>query len=221
MALLLLDSGAQEALGDSSIGVVPTENLDHCDEGVARFISQFQDKPRLSALLCAFLNQVQELEVAIFDLITERVIGFAIGAQLDILGDIVGQERLAFGDTDFRTLIRARIKVNRSDGQPEQLLEILRLVLLDTPAPEIKIAEFFPASVHLCVPTELTFDADIINSLLQAAKATAVLLIFKFTLSPKAKTFTFAPGSIVVIDADKGFADETQTSGGTFAGALD
>ena len=72
-----------------------TYQVDHCADGLERLLQQFKDRPRIAALLCAFVRQVQELEDAAWQLLTERHVDAAIGVQLDALGRIVGMETLA------------------------------------------------------------------------------------------------------------------------------
>ncbi len=137
-----------------------TKNTQHNEEGLALFIDRYKNKPRMAALLTIFMNQIQDLEDALFELITDRTIDAAIGVQLDILGDIVGQpDRAGLSDDNYRTIIRARIKVNRSDGHGDQMIEILLLIALglqfvETPV-QILFTDHHPAGFVLQILTKL------------------------------------------------------------------
>lgn len=82
-------------------------------------------------LLIALMGEFQVLEEAINQLYTGYWIDEAVGAQLDVLGKIVGQARQGFSDADYRRLIRARISVNRSKGTIEDILKVAPLVVDD------------------------------------------------------------------------------------------
>ena len=69
-----------------------------------------------------------------------------MGDQLDIWGEIVGEERGGRGDADYRTAIDFRIVLNTSGGEPETLISALRFFTQPTVSTYI---EAYPASVRL------------------------------------------------------------------------
>ncbi len=197
-----------------------TKNTQHTAEGLLLFIDRYKNKPRLASLISIFLDQVQELEDALFELITDRTIDAAVGVQLDILGAIVGQpDRLGLSvDDEYRTIIKARIKVNRSDGHAEQLIEILRLITTLTgvlqPA-EILLLDTPPAAIRISLLTDIgTLDPGIAFNLLDDARGAGIKLDFIYTTTVKADTFTF--GGDGPNDPDKGFFNSDTPSGGKF-----
>ena len=119
------------------------EKTTHAEEARDRLITQFRNKPIIQALLDTYSAQVQEIEAVLFDLMTERWLATAQGAQLDGLGAIVGEDRQGRSDTDYRVAIQARILINRSEGTPEQLIEIASLL---SQGSSITLTEYFPAS---------------------------------------------------------------------------
>lgn len=120
---------------------------DHGDEGVAFLISQFRDKPSIEILVRALMTQVQAAEDALFALLTERAIDTAVGAQLVVLGKIVGQEQGTFDEETFRTLIRGRVLVNRSSGTVDQMIELVNTLL---PAgASLVVREYYPAAFQI------------------------------------------------------------------------
>lgn len=68
----------------------------------SRLLSQYVDGRILKLLMGVFTSEIQELLDAIIDLMEYRTIQKAQGAQLDAIGRIVGQERLAYNyDQDY------------------------------------------------------------------------------------------------------------------------
>jgi hypothetical protein len=109
------------------LALLPT--IDHVAEGLARVVSQYRGKPKLSAYYACFLQQVQyledeiQLEAAVWDLDT------ATGWRLDVLGARVGQARVGTTDATYRLYIKARIWANRSLGKVGDIRRICDLLL--------------------------------------------------------------------------------------------
>lgn len=99
----------------------------HVAEALGNYIQKFKGKPRLMALTTAYIEQIQDLEDAFYQLITDRTIETAVGAQLDGIGSIVGEAREGREDEDYRLAIRVRILLNLTNGTIEQVIEILSL----------------------------------------------------------------------------------------------
>lgn len=118
--------------------------IDQVELGLGRMLSQWDDKPIIRGLFQSYLQGVQDVEDMWFQLMNERDLVSAIGAQLDILGSIVGEDRLGRGDDDYRGAIYNRIAINTSDGTHPKVTEILKLI---SGGSEAKVMEYFPASV--------------------------------------------------------------------------
>lgn len=114
----------------------------HIAEMLARRIEQLADKERFSLLLSLFGGQIQDLENALFQVLNETDIESAVGAQLDGLGSIVGEERAGRQDAAYRIAIRTRIVLNSSQGTIEDLLALALAISGGTKAEAI---EYFPA----------------------------------------------------------------------------
>lgn len=108
---------------------------------------------RISKLVRAFVNQLQEVEDAAHDVLLRRSLGVAYGQQLDNIGEIVGEERLGRSDADYRDAIIFKTFLNSSNGEPETLISALRVL---TQSPYIYCEELYPAKVHL------TFDGTVL-----------------------------------------------------------
>jgi hypothetical protein len=101
---------------------VAVEVLDHQASARALLTDMFRGKPVIEGLLDSFTGQVQELEVAVFDVILLRLLPNAALAQLDTLGALVGEPREGRSDTDYREAIKLRIRVNRAQGKAEDVI---------------------------------------------------------------------------------------------------
>jgi hypothetical protein len=122
----------------------------HATDALARLIEQYKGRPRMEAFIQAFADRVQDIEFALYMTLVESAIDDAVGAQLDVLGDLVGQDRQGMVDNEYRSFVKARIKANRSDGTIEQLIEIADLILESQDVPPedlIEVMELYPATV--------------------------------------------------------------------------
>lgn len=107
-----------------------TEHVtDHVARALARLPQQFRGKTNVEALLSALVGPGQDLEDALYALLTERDVDTAVGQQLDDLGGIVGEARQGRNDDDYRRFVRARISVNKSKGTALDVLTVASLVL--------------------------------------------------------------------------------------------
>ena len=152
------------------------QNTDH-EGATARFTDRWRNKADLDAWTKTYLKQLQDLEDAIFEVILGRILDNAIGVQLDIIGKLVGQPRTDASDDRYRTLISARIRINRSSGTPEDLIGVA-VLLLATNGESFKLREEPPAQVRITVLDELqSSDPDLFHSLLNSARAAGVRLL--------------------------------------------
>lgn len=69
---------------------------------MSRVLSQYYDSKILKLLIQAYIEEIQELSTAIYDLISKRTLNLAEGTTLDIIGKIVGRPRESYNyETDF------------------------------------------------------------------------------------------------------------------------
>jgi len=193
---------------------------DHTQEGLARLIHQYADKPRIKLLLQIYLDQIQTCENAIFSLIDNANLDNATGWLLAALGKILVQPNPGLSDANYRTLLRARVKVLRSDGKPEELLTILRLILNDVPEDaDIEINEFTTIGLLIKIRSSLgSLDSDLVASLLRDAHAGGVPLQVIFSSEATSTRFSFAPGATSVTGSATGFASAvTPGTGGVLS----
>lgn len=121
-----------------------SKKLTHVAEAVANLISQFEGKQRIETLVSIFVGQIQELEDAFSDILTETTIDNSVGVNLDNIGLIVGEPRAGRNDTQYRIAIKARIGLNTSGGTIENIISIV--ISVANAVVTVEIIEYFPAS---------------------------------------------------------------------------
>lgn len=107
------------------------KQFSHKTEAVALLPGQFENSTDLQALVGAIVGEthgVQELENVLWDLYTLRWLPFATGAQLDGLGDILGEPRPSADDEEYRDALYLKVLINVSQGEPERLIEVMQRV---------------------------------------------------------------------------------------------
>lgn len=151
------------------------QNLEHAEQAVGHLIEFFRRGPRNQLLVAAVMEQVQELEDQLWALANAFDLDDAVGDQLDILGRLNGEPRGNRTDDEYRAAIRVRILVNRSDGQVEQLIDILDAI---DPTCTVHVAEGYPASLSISVDNISTGTFADVNRMMQQAKPAGVRLHF-------------------------------------------
>jgi len=174
---------------------------DHVARGIERLIERYR-LPKTSALLASWLTEVQAVEDAFYQLLTERSIGTATGETLDMLGRIVGQPRDGRDDDTYRLWISARVLVERSSGTTEQIIAIAdKLAGGNT----VRLREYFPASFVLDMGALDSRTGLQIAQLVQPAKAAGVRYIATWSNETWPGVFTFAPADVPVPASPLGF----------------
>jgi len=143
-----LPYGEGDYKGDSGIPFIS----DYAPRARALIVEQFEDSENFLAMIDSFSNQVQEIEDVFFDLKIKRYLSIAEGAQLDGIGDIVGERRKGKNDSDYKQALNFRIFVNSSYGQMNTLTTFLSQSLSSGETFEAK--ENFPASVSVVIKSE-------------------------------------------------------------------
>jgi hypothetical protein len=100
----------------------------HIQLALDRSLTQYKGKPKHEAFIEAFSQQVQDLEDAVFFMVDARVIDNAVGVQLDKMGEIVGLTRQGADDDFYRVLLYVKIGQNTSQGNPEKVTNIYKLL---------------------------------------------------------------------------------------------
>jgi hypothetical protein len=172
---------------------VSTTTLDHEDNFNSRLTAPFKDKATFQALARICGKYGNELEQVFADILTARVLATAVGKQIDVIGSIVGQLRGTADDDTYKLYIEARIKVNRSSGQVDELSEIAKLISGSSYA---SVEEDFPNQIYVHVLDVAVSSTvrGVMTSMLHDAKAEAIALFLHTNTSPPEEAFAFSGG---------------------------
>lgn len=206
------------------LGAVPERSsgvprvLSWCARGIDWLLAQFRGKPRIEAVLCALLTEVQALEQMLADLHDLRAIETARGAGLDQVGSALGFEREpGLGDGAYRNALRAVVLANASFGSPPEMIRILRQCLMGSSG--ATFTEDYPAGVVMQVQSAIPYsDGRRFARILRLAKPSAVSLqlnydpagfgVLAFDDDPVRTVYPLpedgAPVSVVLAESDPG-----------------
>lgn len=126
---------------------------------ILELAAPYWGKPRIAALLVAFLDQIQRIEDDTWDILESRALDNANIARLKVLGKIVGQPRLGFALEDYRDLVKARARANRSQGRALDLVEVL-VILVGASTGDFSVTEGGNATLYVSALVPLT-DLDV------------------------------------------------------------
>ena len=101
---------------------------DHVVQSLKRRLEQFKNKPNLQAVLEIYLDQIQEAEDALYALFGALDINTQEGLMLDLIGEIVGRPRTTTSDPRYRILLWVKIAQNISEGEPERVISVFKLL---------------------------------------------------------------------------------------------
>lgn len=146
----------------------------HVEQALGRLITQYKDRPNIRGLMSALIKPIQKIEDTLVQMNTLRSLDNAIGQNLDNLGTILGLARFpGDGDTTYRNKLKAKVKLNTSEGEPERIIETFQLF---TGATQVILHEHYPAEVFIdsdyLIPNQET--VDIILGILESVAAAGV-----------------------------------------------
>lgn len=185
----------------------PIEN--HVDQALARLLEQYKNSPNLQGLITAIVGPIQTIEDELVDMNTLRYLPAATGAQLDVIGIIVGIKRVAGqSDASYLASIYGQIAVNISEGEPEQVITAFNVL---TGSNFTIIAEFLCSVIleSAWVPSSQAQVDQIITTLQQATPA-GVRVDGIVSFDP---TEAFAYDGVL---SGLGYDDGSQTVGGKY-----
>lgn len=115
-----------------------------------------------------FSVEMQEIEDMLDEFKLKRSISFAEGAQLNIIGEIVGESRNGKSDSAYLEAIRLKIRLNLTAGKVNTVIEY---VIDKTNSTTVRLVEHFPAGIVLYVDGDQT-----INNFTAAVQGVKALL---------------------------------------------
>lgn len=125
---------------DPSVGF---ESYNNVERAIDLLPEQFKGKDKIEGFIETYAAGVQEVEDLLTDIFINSEVDTAIGQQLDILGDLFGEFRKGRNDRNYRLGLKARIATNTSNGTPNEILAILKILL---GSERVSIFEHYPAS---------------------------------------------------------------------------
>lgn len=118
----------------------------HVERALSLLIEEFKRSTRLNDMVQVMVEQSQEIENIGNDLLTARRLDQAGGAQLDGIGEIVGEDRQGKTDEEYRAAIKFRIFINTSNAEAETLIRALKFI---TNASRVRYWEITEATVQM------------------------------------------------------------------------
>ncbi len=184
-----------------------SRTTDHGDQAVDLLLEQYKNKPRLEALLRAYVSEVQAFEDAAWDVLILRLIDNASAEQLNVIGRIVGESRGNHIDALYRLFIAVRIRINRSQGHASDVLEVLFMLTEGSPAEARRFYEVWPANmlIEFTYPLDLPDPQEVFDRLFDT-KAGGVGLIMITPTQDEAAQFWWSDVDEVSI-ASHGYGD--------------
>lgn len=121
----------------------------HVTDALNRLLTQYKGLPGFRSIMVALVDQIQDLEDAIFELDEGRqffngTTTPAIGAQLDVIGLIVGIARNGLTDQQYTLFIFGKIAENFSDGTRPTIATVVKNLFQ---AQVSIIKDYYPAGV--------------------------------------------------------------------------
>ncbi len=166
----------------------PTQITGHSDQAVALLIEQYQEKPNLEKLIRAYVDELQHIEDAIWDVLQEQTVTNATGVNLDVIGRIVGEDRHGANDDDYRVRVTARIAVNRSSGQWFDLNSVASTLFSGT---EYRWINHKTMSLELRLDTALSERPGVEQATLEEATGAGTRLDVVYSVDAEADRFAF------------------------------
>ena len=193
---------------------------DHAEKAKERLPRFLDDATNFNALIEIAGARTQDLETELFNLLDQRYLTIAVGAQLDGIGQILNHEReIGQSDSDYRLELIAETGKLALSGQIESLILLFRSL---TSAVDSDLVEFYPASVSLTAFYDADSEDPILDGNIVAAmnevKAAGVHLDLRFV--EETEYFEFSDISEIdgsgngPIDAIHGLGDEALAEGG-------
>lgn len=119
---------------------VPTPVTNQIERALGRLTTAFRSQPNVRAILKSLLVGVPELEATLWAVINTRILSNLdvmvaanqdTGDQIDNIGALVGESRQGRTDAEYLPVVKLRIRVNRSHGTPNDIIEVMKLSGLD------------------------------------------------------------------------------------------
>lgn len=189
---------------------------DHVSRAKALLIEQFEESENVRALLGTYVKQIQDIEYVTSDVISSRNLSIAFGNGLDIIGERVGESRQFRNDNDYRAAIYFRIFLNSSSGEPETVIEALKVI---ANANVIHYSEPYPATILLIYQSNFLPPSNLVHQIEQIAP-TGIKILLAYTSSLDAIFGFTGEGGFPAFSNVAGFGEINNSGGGKFVELL-
>lgn len=145
------------------------------------YLPEFDSLNNIGRLVSAVCRPVQSLWDTMQQVLLQRALNTAIGAQLDVIGKIVGRPRDGLDDDTYRRYCRATIAAHRSKGTVDELISIAELVVFDPDLLTV-VLPYSPAAVIVQLTDIGVTDAlaNVVYLFLRQAAAAGVALVLQY-----------------------------------------
>lgn len=126
------------------MAIEPITGNQHFHAALVKLAGPFWGKPRVAALLRAFIRQVQILEDATWEVMNAYHVDTADSARLEVLGRVVGQSRFDFTDAEYRAVLRAKIAANKSRTRTDDIINVMHLAA--SASGQVQVNHYSPAT---------------------------------------------------------------------------
>lgn len=200
---------------------------DHSAQALARVAQEYKQSTRLLGIIESVVDNWQELDNAFWQLATERYLFTDVeidqttvnyeaeGVQLDVIGRILGLDRAALTDDEYRLALKAKIKVIHSSGTGEELIDIFATV---EPDATVTVATEPPAYVTVTLSDPVTAaEAYLYRSFLRDGRAAGVAGTLLWQESSDATCLTLSNATAYPeTDTLTGLGDTADTNAGGY-----
>lgn len=196
----------------------PVASLDHALRGTRRFLEVFRGKPNLDHILRSYLDEIQKLEDATWEVLLIRSIEDSQGVLLDKIGVIVGRGRTGLTDHYYRIALRGQIAINKSDGTN---MDLLKVAQLSAPGFDFVFTPSYPATITLEMVSAAFFGVAVLMRNLITAKAGGVRLLLVWSDQDAAHTLALGDSVAPSASLTSGLGDVLSLVGGGLTSVLE
>jgi hypothetical protein len=188
---------------------LPVLQPNHRDDARALFTDQFRGRKNIQGLSDSFAVSIQTIEGMLWDVINKRSLTYGSGDQLDQIGKLVGEPRNNRNDPNYVLGILLRIRVNRSQGLAEDVIQVAYQAL---PANPPVYTEVYPAAFYLTVYNLTAGQATNLVRIFGKTRASGVRGLLTYSVTPLASNFLWSSRSGGA--GQLGFSDRVSSTGG-------
>lgn len=157
----------------------------YVEQAINRFIEDFRDKKVIRGVAESWIETTERVELVLFDMLAALNLETSTNsAGLAILGSYVGEARNGKSLEQFRQSIKVRVRINRSRGLHEDLIDVSRLL-----TPTYDIRDYYPAAAIVRVGDDV--DPVFFADAMRRTKAHGVQLHSVFSVAGHARTMRY------------------------------